>query len=39
MTSAYAVVDLSVVEPRLEAVIGGIYTRRALPRTRRERDP
>ncbi len=31
VTSAYPVVDLSVVEPRLEAVIDGIYTRRAMP--------
>ncbi|HEY8787652.1 MAG TPA: ATP-binding cassette domain-containing protein [Actinopolymorphaceae bacterium] len=31
MTAAYEVVDLSVVEPRLEAVIGGIYTRRGMP--------
>jgi ABC-2 type transport system ATP-binding protein len=31
VTSAYDVVDLSVVEPRLEDVIGGIYTRRGMP--------
>jgi ABC-2 type transport system ATP-binding protein len=31
VTTAYPVVDLSVVEPRLEAVIRGIYTRRGLP--------
>ncbi len=31
VTAAYDVVDLGVVEPRLEAVISGIYTRRGLP--------
>jgi ABC-2 type transport system ATP-binding protein len=31
VTAAYEVVDLSVVEPRLEGVIDGIYTRRAMP--------
>lgn len=31
VTGAYAVVDLTVVEPRLDAVIERIYTRRALP--------
>ncbi|MEQ4205582.1 ATP-binding cassette domain-containing protein [Actinopolymorpha sp. B17G11] len=31
VTAAHAVVDLSVVEPRLEAVIGRIYTQRGLP--------
>ncbi|GAA5015563.1 ATP-binding cassette domain-containing protein [Actinopolymorpha pittospori] len=31
VTSVHAVVDLSVVEPRLEAVIGRIYTQRGLP--------
>jgi ABC-2 type transport system ATP-binding protein len=31
VTAAHQVVDLAVVEPRLEAVIGGIYTRRGLP--------
>jgi len=31
VTAAYEVVDLSVVEPRLEAVISGIYMRRGLP--------
>jgi ABC-2 type transport system ATP-binding protein len=31
VTSAYEVVDLAVVEPRIEAVIGGIYTRRGMP--------
>ncbi len=33
LTAAHAVVDLSVVEPRLEAVIGRIYTQRGLPET------
>jgi ABC-2 type transport system ATP-binding protein len=31
VTAARAVIDLSVVEPRLEAVIGRIYTQRGLP--------
>jgi ABC-2 type transport system ATP-binding protein len=31
VTATHEVVDLAVVEPRLEAVIGGIYTRRGLP--------
>ncbi len=31
VTAAYDVVDLTVVEPRLEAVIGGIYTRQGMP--------
>jgi len=31
VTAAHEVTDLSVVEPRLEGVIGGIYTRRGLP--------
>lgn len=31
VTAAYPVVDLSVVEPRLEAVISQIYTQRGLP--------
>jgi ABC-2 type transport system ATP-binding protein len=31
VTAAHEVVDLSVVEPRLEAVIGRIYTQRGLP--------
>ncbi|HVX46326.1 MAG TPA: ATP-binding cassette domain-containing protein [Mycobacteriales bacterium] len=31
VTAAYDVVDLTVVEPRLDAVIGRIYTRRSLP--------
>ncbi|SDR87152.1 ABC transporter ATP-binding protein [Actinopolymorpha singaporensis] len=33
VTAAHAVVDLSVVEPRLEAVISRIYTQRALPQS------
>jgi len=31
VTAAYDVVDLSVVEPRIDAVIGRIYTQRELP--------
>ncbi len=31
VTAKHEVLDLTVVEPRLEAVIGGIYTRRGLP--------
>ena len=31
VTARHEVVDLAVLEPRLEAVIGGIYTRRGLP--------
>lgn len=31
VTATYAVVDLSVMEPRLEAVISRIYTQRGLP--------
>jgi ABC-2 type transport system ATP-binding protein len=31
VTAEYEVVDLSVVEPRLEGVVGGIYSRRGLP--------
>ena len=31
VTAAYDVIDLSVVEPRLDAVIGRIYTQRHLP--------
>ncbi len=31
VTTAYAVTDLSVVEPRLESVVSRIYTRRGLP--------
>jgi viologen exporter family transport system ATP-binding protein len=31
VTASHDVVDLGVVEPRLEAVISGIYTRRGLP--------
>ncbi len=31
VTARHEVVDLAVVEPRLEAVIGGIYTRRGMP--------
>src|SRR5882757_2978137 len=31
VTAAYDVVDLSVVEPRIDAVIGHIYTQRGLP--------
>jgi ABC-2 type transport system ATP-binding protein len=31
VTAEYEVVDLSVVEPRLEGVVSGIYTRRGLP--------
>ena len=39
VTTAYEVLDLSVVEPRLESVVARIYARRSLPTDDRWDDP